>query len=116
MKRAIDVIFLRDAEKYFGDLPQKVKDKLTVYFTKTKLGYKGEWFEKLKNSDGIFEFRAKDQNKFYRIFAFWDGTGEEKTLIVATHGLDKKTNKTPRREIEKAERIKKNYFNSKNKK
>jgi len=31
-------------------------------------------------------------------------------LILASHGLDKKTNKTPRKEIEKAESIKQQYF------
>lgn len=80
------------------------------------MGYKGEWFEKLKNTNGLFEFRTRDETKFYRIFAFWDGTGDSKTLIVATHGFDKKSNKTPKKEILKAEQIKVNYFNSKYKK
>ena len=113
MNKEIEIVFLKDAEKYYTKLPQKIKDKLTVSFTKTKMGYKGEWFEKLKNSNGIFEFRTRDENKFYRVFAFWDGTGENKTLIVGTHGLDKKSNKTPPKEIKKAEQIKREYFNSK---
>lgn len=116
MNKEIEIIFLKEAEWYFNQLPEKVKDKFTFSFTKTKLGYKGEWFEKLKNTSGLFEFRARDESKFYRIFAFWDGTGEDKTLIVSTHGFDKKSNKTPSKEIEKAEEIKKQYFNSKKKK
>ena len=113
MNKTIEIIFLKEAEKYFKDLPDKIKDKLVVSFTKTKLGYKGDWFEKLKNTDGIFEFRTRDQDKFYRVFAFWDGSNEDKTLIVGTHGFDKKSNKTPPKEIRKAEQIKKKYFNSK---
>jgi len=113
MKKEIEIIFLKEAEKYFNKLPQKIQDKLVISFTKTKLGYKGEWFEKLKNSDGIFEFRTRDESKFYRVVAFWDGTGKNETLIVGTHGFDKKSNKTPTKEIKRAEQIKKIYFNSK---
>jgi len=90
-----------------------MKDKFTYSFTKTEYGYKGEWFKKLNDSNGIFEFRQRDQDKFYRIFAFWDGTGKDKTLIVATHGIDKKKNQTPRKEIKKAEVIKAKYFKQK---
>ena len=116
MNKEIEVVFLEEAEGYFGELPNKVKDKFTYNFTKTLLGYKGEWFEKLQSTTGIFEFRVRDEVKFYRIFAFWDGAGAEKTLIVATHGFEKKSNKTPSKEIAKAEQIKKKYFNSKPKK
>jgi len=87
-----------------------MKDKFTFSFTKTEYGYKGEWFKKLNDTKGIFEFKQRDQDKFYRIFAFWDGTGKDKTLIVATHGIDKKKNQTPRKEITKAEAIKAKYY------
>lgn len=113
MNKLIEVVFLKEAEVYFDLLPQKIKDKFIFSFTKTKIGYKGDWFEKLKGTEGIFEFKARDGDKFYRIFAFWDNTLETKTLIVGTHGLDKKTNKTPRKDIQKAESLKRKYFNSK---
>jgi len=87
-----------------------MKDKFTFSFTKTEYGYKGEWFKKLNDTKGIFEFKQRDQDKFYRIFAFWDGTGKDKTLIIATHGIDKKKNQTPRKEITKAEAIKAKYY------
>lgn len=47
----------------------------------------------------------------YRLFAFWDT--ESDTLIVATHGIIKKTQKTPSKEIAKAEKLKEIYFNNK---
>ena len=47
----------------------------------------------------------------YRLFAFWDT--EAGALVVATHGIVKKTRKTPGKEIEKAERIRQEYFNDK---
>ena len=44
-----------------------------------------------------------------RLFAFWDT--EEQALVIATHGIIKKTQKTPAKEIAKAERIRQEYLN-----
>jgi phage-related protein len=60
--------------------------------------------------DEIWEFRERDSNKFYRIFAFRDPTFDD---LVGTHGLDKKTNKTPRHDIEKSKQIMNKYFEQK---
>lgn len=49
----------------------------------------------------------------YRLLAFWDKVREIDTLVIATHGFIKKTQKTPPKEIAKAEEIRKIYFNSK---
>ncbi len=48
--------------------------------------------------------------KQIRLLAFWDKTGMKETLVVATHGFVKKTQKTPKSDIEKAERIRKQYL------
>ena len=40
---------------------------------------------------------------------------EQETLVIATHGIVKKTQKTPLKEIAKAEEIRKEYFNNKKK-
>lgn len=50
----------------------------------------------------------------YRLFAFWDT--ESETVVVATHGMVKKTQKTPAKEIARAERIMKEYFEDKRRK
>lgn len=68
----------------------------------------------MENSDGIWEFRTLYQKIAYRLFAFWDT--ESDTLIVATHGIIKKTQKTPSKEIAKAEKLKEIYFNNKKQK
>ena len=69
-----------------------------------------ELFKKLENSE-IWEFRTLYNKLAYRLFAFWDK--EEETLIIATHGIIKKTQKTPLKEIIKAERLRLEYFNNK---
>lgn len=113
LKKEIRVELLEEAEHYFLALNDKMQAKFLRAFDKTESGLKGPWFEKLTSKDGIFEFRERDQDKFYRIFAFWYGDTESKTLILCTHGLDKKTNKTPKSEIVKAIRIKQQYIKDK---
>lgn len=63
---------------------------------KTETGFKGDWYTKLKETDRIYEIRERDSKYFYRILAFWDSENDEETLILANHGFNKKTNKTPR--------------------
>lgn len=113
MKKEIEIVFLDEADEYFKNLPSKIQDKFIFNFTKTKLGYKGEWFKKLKSSDGIYEFRERDPSKFYRLLCFWDSTENKQTLIVGTHGFDKKSNQTPTKELRKAEDLKRKYFDTK---
>ena len=71
-----------------------------------------ELFKKLGNTE-IWEFRTLYNKTYYRLFAFWDK--ESNTLVVATHGIVKKSQKTPPNEISKAESIRKKYFEIKNK-
>lgn len=69
-----------------------------------------DFFKKLGDTD-IWEFRAQFMGIAYRLLAFWDTQAQ--ALIVTTHGFIKKTQKTPLKEIEKAERKRKEYFQNK---
>jgi len=73
-----------------------------------------ELFKKL--TENIWEFRTLFDKKYYRLFAFWDKTDKEETIVLATHGIVKKTKKTQKNEIDKAEEIRKIYFKQKNRK
>ena len=110
MDKPIEVIFLHQAEDFVDSLESKARQKLFHSIRKTKERLIGQWFTKLKGSDGIYEFRFDESGKFYRLFAFWDAEYHSETLIVGTHGIAKQTNKTPKAEITKAERIKRDYF------
>ena len=113
MGKRIEVIFLKQAEEFTNSLEINPKRKLFQAMRKTRERLFEQWFTKLKSSDGIFEFRVDDSGKYYRLFAFWDTEEDEMTLVVVTHGLIKKTNKTPLSEIQKAEQIKREYFEEK---
>lgn len=110
MEKPIVVIFLPQAEDFVDSLEEKTRRKLLQAVRKTSDRIIGQWFKKLTGSDGIFEFRIDDNGKFYRLFAFWDKSQQNETLIVGTHGIIKKTDKTPKEEIKKAERIQREYF------
>ncbi len=79
---------------------------------KSKYVIDKELFKKLDTEDDIWEFRTLYNGIAYRLFAFWDTEAE--TLVLTTHGIVKKTQKTPAKEIARAIEIKKAYFNSKN--
>lgn len=56
--------------------------------------------------DGIYEFRVSCRNNAFRIFFIYDGN----EIVVLFNGFKKKTQKTPNREIEKAIKLKKQYY------
>lgn len=110
MEKKIEVILLIQAEEFLNDIEEPVRKKFFLSMRKTKSRIFGDWFQKMKSTKDIFEFRVDNNGKFYRLFSFWDNRGSKQTLIVCTHGLIKKTNKTPNSDIEKAEEIKDKYF------
>jgi hypothetical protein len=63
----------------------------------------------------IWEFRTKFAGIQIRLLAFWDKSNNKETLVIATHGFIKKVDKVPANEIERAERLRVNYFNKQNK-
>jgi phage-related protein len=67
-----------------------------------------ELFKKLK--DEIWEFRTLYQGLHYRLCAFWDKSNSGSTLVISTHGIVKKTSKTPDSEIQKAKQARTRSF------
>ena len=61
------------------------------------------------------QFRMLYSGIQYRLLAFWDKDSKTETLVFATHGIIKKTSKVDKKEIAKAENIRKTYFKNKNK-
>ena len=103
-----DVIFLTEARKFLLLLDEKSRDKIILNIDKAKIKTDSELFKKLKGE--IWEFRTLFNKTHFRIFAFWDKEVNQQTLVLATHGIIKKTEKTPEKEIKKAEQIRLKYF------
>ena len=62
--------------------------------------------------DGLYEIRIEYQSNIYRIFCCFD----HEQLVVLFNGFQKKTQKTPKNEIERAMRLKDEYFKLKRQK
>ena len=105
-----EIAYLEEAIEFLASLEDKVKSKITYNIGKSMYYIDKELFKKLENTE-IWEFRTLYNKQAYRLFAFWDT--EENKLVIATHGIIKKTQKTRKKEIEKAEAIRIEYFNSK---
>ena len=111
LKARFKVIMSIEADAFLDTLRQDIKDKIVYNVDKVANGYMDkDLFKKLDGTD-IWEFRTLYKGIQYRLLAFWDTDAE--TLVIATHGFVKKTQKTPSKEINKAEAIRKLYFNSK---
>lgn len=111
LKARFKVVMSSEADAFLDTLRQDIKDKIVYNVDKVANGYMDkDLFKKLDGTD-IWEFRTLYKGIQYRLLAFGDTDAE--TLVIATHGFVKKTQKTPSKEIDKAEAIRKLYFNSK---
>ncbi len=111
-------IFVREVA-FFGEhfrnfyqgLDKKAKLKVdwTINLLETVEHVPEKYFKHLSGTDGLYEIRVEFGSNIYRIFSFFDAG----KLIIAINGFQKKTSKTPKSEIDKALKIKKQYFNEK---
>ncbi len=66
-----------------------------------------KYFKHLTGTKGLYEIRVEVGSNIYRIFSFFD----KGNLVVLGNAFQKKTNKTPKNELEKAIKIKEEYQN-----
>lgn len=67
------------------------------------------YFKHLENANGLYEIRVQSGSDIFRIFCFFDNNN----LVVVGHGFQKKTQKTPDKELEQAAKIKREYYEEK---
>lgn len=100
---------------YFDDFyesqPQKVRDKIdwTLGLLRTLRVVPEKYFKHLEGTDGLYEVRVQMGSNIYRIFCFFDAGN----LVVLGNAFQKKTQKTPKNQIELALKIMEDYFNEK---
>ena len=100
MTEKFQVQFLEEAADFLDNLEEKAREKIYYNIKKAQLTNDRELFKKLNNE--IWEFRTLFNRTHYRLFAFWDKVGNSETVVISTHGLIKKTDKTPVSDLEKA--------------
>lgn len=111
-KPKFEVLYSEEADAFLGMQSDKVRAKILYNIAKASYSNDPKLFKKLENTD-IWEFRTLFDNIQYRLLAFWDKRNGQNTLVIATHGFIKKTQKTPLREIQHAQSIMDIYFNQK---
>jgi len=96
---------------FYSKQNNKVQEKIEFVLTLIKQVDRipEKFFKYLKSTTGLYEIRVEYQSNIYRIFCFFD----EGNLIILLNSFQKKTRKTPKREIELAEKLKKEYFKEK---
>jgi len=112
--KKFEVKFLEEAKEFLDNLADKPREKIIYNIRKAQLTLDKELFKKL--NDEIWEFRTLYNKTHYRLFAFWDKIDKIDTIVISTHGLIKKTDKTPPGDIIKAERLRNLYLKQKNQK
>lgn len=106
--RYFETRFLEEAEEFISKLDKKSIAKIFYNIDLAEQTNDPRLFKKLNGE--IWEFRSKYFGNQVWLLAFWDKRESRKTLVLSTHGFIKKDNKIPQKEIEKAERIRQEYF------
>ncbi len=98
-------------EAFYVKQREKTKEKIvwTLKLIEELEKIPETYLKHLEGTDGLYEVRVKQGSDIFRIFCFFD----EGQLIVISNGFQKKTQKTPLKEIDKALKIKKEYEESK---
>jgi len=98
-------------QDFFDKQTSKVKAKIIWTFELVEDLHRvpENYLKHIENADGLYEIRVQVASDIFRIFCFFD----QGQLIVLAQGFQKKTQKTPKKEIEMALKIKKEYENSK---
>ena len=94
---------------FYQDLPGNVQAKIewTLNLVRVTQQVPEKYFKHLEGTKGLYEIRIEIGSNIYRIFSFFD----KGNLVVLGNAFQKKTQKTPKKEIEKALKIMEEYKN-----
>ena len=109
MEKKRQIIYFKNYYKdFFNVQTEKVKDKIdyVLFLISVADRIPKKFFKYLEGTDGLFEIRIEYENNTFRIFCCFD----KGKLVVLFNGFQKKSQKTPKNEIDKALKIKKEYF------
>ena len=114
MKKIREVIAYRNYfEAFLNKQPIKIQNKIykVIEIIETYERIPTQYFKYIVGTPGLFEARIKLSSNIWRVFCFFD----EGKLVILLNGFQKKTQKTPKKEIEKATRLMSEYFTEKQK-
>ena len=100
-------------DEFYSEQTDKVKGKIddVLFLISVIEKVPKKFLDHMTGTNGLYEIRIELGSNIFRIFCCFD----EGRLVVLFNGFQKKTQKTPKGEIEKAEKLKAEYFSQKNK-
>ncbi len=107
-----EIVYYKDFYlRFFENLKPEVKKKFnwTLQLIATIDKVPEKFLKHITGSTGLFEIRVEVGSDIYRVFSFFD----KGQLVILLNGFQKKKQKTPKSELEMAEKLKKEYFNEK---
>lgn len=111
MKVRFEIELLPEAFAFIKKQDFKTRKKIFQNLNRAKQSLDPKLFKKLNTE--IWEFRTKYNGVQHRLLAFWDKEDKVETIVIATHGFKKKTEKVAKKELLKAEKIRIQYFKNK---
>ena len=98
-------------DEFFAKQPPKVRDKIikVLDIIEQIERVPAQYLKFIEGTNGLFEVRVQLASNIFRILCFFDGS----KFVVLLSGFQKKTQKTPRKEIELAKRLKNEYYEDK---
>lgn len=113
MDKVRQIVFYKNHfHEFYNEQLPKVQNKIdeVLYLISVIDRVPKKFLDHMTGTDGLYEIRIELGGNIFRVFCCFD----EGKLVVLFNGFQKKTQKTPKAEIEKAERLKGEYFKSKN--
>ena len=100
-------------DDFFKAQSQKIRDKIikVLDIVEQVERIPTKYLKYIEGTNGLFEIRVQLGSNIFRIFCFFDGN---KFVILLT-GFQKKSQKTPRTEIDRAVRLMNEYYEEKRK-
>ena len=112
MSKKRELLFYKDYfQEFYADQTTQVQKKIlwTLRVIEDLDRIPEIYFKYLEGTDGLYEIRIQSGSNIFRVFCFFDNN----KIVVVGNGFQKKTQKTPGREIERAEKIKREYYEEK---
>ena len=107
------IVYGHDFWDFFNKQTRKVQARIlwTIRLIRDIQIVPQTYLKHMEGSDGLYEIRVSSGNNIFRIFCFFD----EGQLVILLNGFQKKTQKTPKSEIERAQKLKTKYYEDKQK-
>ncbi|MBK1439505.1 type II toxin-antitoxin system RelE/ParE family toxin [Parapedobacter sp. ISTM3] len=105
------IAFRNYFEDFLKGQPQKVQDKIfkIIEAIETLERVPSNYLKAMTGTDGLYEARIQLGSNIWRVFCFFDGD----RLVILLNGFQKKTQKTPKKEIDRALRLMAEYYKQK---